>query len=84
MKKKKPANIRKLQRKALELAKPLYARPAALARVKQNIALRNEHIALQEATYRRNENYRLTGQLASTMNPALRNEMFAQKAKLFK
>ena len=76
--------VRKLKRKALELAKPLYARPAALARVKQNIALRNEFVQMQEATYRRNENDRLTGQLASTMNPALRNEMFAQKAKLFK
>ncbi len=80
----KKKNIRKLQRKALELAKPLYARPKALEKVKQNIALRNEHLALQQAAYRRNEHDRLTGQLASTMNPALRNEMFAQKAKLYK
>ena len=78
---KRPARAA-LKRKALELAKPLYARPKALAQKKEAIAARAEHVAQQDAAYRRTEHERLTAQLSGTLQPQLRAELMAQKAKL--
>ena len=78
---KRPARAA-LKRKALELAKPMYARPKALAKKKEAIALRAEHVAQQDAAYRRTEHDRLVGQLSGTLQPQLRAELMAQKAKL--
>ena len=78
---KKPARAA-LKRRAIELAKPMYARPKALAQQKEALAARAEHVAQQAAAYRRNEHERLVGQLGGTLQPQLRAELMAQKAKL--
>ena len=77
--KKRKVNFKK---KALELAKPNYARPRALAVKKEAIAARAEHIAAQDASYRRNEHDRLTAQLSGTIQPSLRQDLLAQRSKL--
>ena len=78
---KRPARAA-LKRKALELAKPLYARPKALAQKKEAISLRAEHVAQQDAAHRRNEIDRLTAQLSGNIQPSLRQDLMAQRSKL--
>ena len=78
----KPKRKVNFKKKALELAKPLYARHKALAVKKEAIAARAEHIASQEAAYRRAEHDRLTAQLSGTLQPSLRQDLMAQRAKL--
>ena len=71
-----------LKRKALELAKPLYARPKALAKIKETTALRQEHVAQQAAIHRRNEHERLTGFINSSLSPGVKNDLMNARGKL--
>ncbi len=71
-----------LQKKAKELAKPLYARPKMMAKVKEGNALMAEHVALTNAAVRRNEHSRLTAMINSTLSPGVRNDLMAQRGKL--
>ena len=71
-----------LKRKALELAKPLYARPKALAKIKETTALRASHLAEQAAIHRKNEHDKLTGYFNSSLSPGVRNDLMAAHAKL--
>ncbi len=82
MKKKAPKTNYK--KRALHLAKPTYARPADHQRQMLRNSLYAEHVAIQNAVYKRNEHDRITSQLGSALSDAARSELFAQKAKLFK
>ena len=78
----KPKRKVNFKKKALELAKPNYARPKAYAAKKEAIALRAEHVAQQDAAHRRNEIDRLTAQLSGNIQPSLRQDLMAQRSKL--
>ena len=78
----KPKRKVNFKKKAKELALPNYARPKALAAKKEAIAARAEHVAAQDASYRRNEIDRLTAQLSGNIQPSLRQDLMAQRSKL--
>jgi hypothetical protein len=72
----------KMKAKAKQLARPLHTRPAALAKHKQSVLLRNEHLAIQDSVYKRNEYDRMTGQVHSGVNPGLHAELVRERSKL--
>ena len=72
----------KMKAKAKQLARPLHTRPAALAKHKQSVLLRNEHLAIQESVHKRNEYDRMTGQIHSNVNPGLHAELVRDRSKL--
>ena len=73
-----------LKAKAKQLARPLYTRPAALAKHKQSVMLRNEHLAIQNAVYKRNEYDKITGHIHSTVHPGLQADLVRERSKLLK
>ena len=79
---KRKAKVPALKRKARELARPLYARPKALEKIKQTTALRAEHIQIQHAAQRRIEHDRLTGLIHSNLAPQIKTELMSQRSKL--
>ena len=72
----------KMRAKARQLARPLHTRPAALARYKQSVLLRNEHLAIQDSVYKRNEYDKRTGHITSNVNPGLQAELVRDRSKL--
>ena len=71
-----------MKAKARQLARPLHTRPAAMAKHKQSVLLRNEHLAIQESVHKRNEYDRMTGQIHSNVNPGLHAELVRDRSKL--
>ena len=73
---------KKYKAKAKEMAKPLYARPKALAKIQETTLLRSQHLAQQERLQKRNEYERMTGQIHSTVQPGLRAALVHERSKL--
>ena len=72
----------KMKAKAKQLARPLHTRPAAMAKHKQSVLLRNEHLAVQDSVYKRNEYDKRTSHIASNVNPGLHAELVRERSKL--
>jgi len=64
------------------MARPLYARPKALAKIQETTFLRSQHLAQQERLQKRNEYDRMTGQIHSTVQPGLRAALVRERSKL--
>ena len=73
-----------MRAKARQLARPLHTRPKDLAKHKQSVLLRNEHLAVQDSVHRRNEYDKLTGALHSNIHPGLMAELMHARTKLLK
>ena len=73
---------KQMRAKAAQLARPLHTRPKALAKHKERVLLRAEHLAIQGAVARKNEYQRMTGQVHSTVIPSLRAELVRERSKL--
>jgi hypothetical protein len=73
---------KQMRAKAKQLARPLYTRPGALAKHKQSVLLRNEHLAIQDSVYRKNEYDKLSGHIHSNIQPGLHADLVRQRSKL--
>ena len=74
-KKKAKATAPALRAKATYYAKPLVNRPKDLAKVKERITLRNEHVAAQNMVHRQNERARINTMLNENVSPQLRSTL---------
>ena len=81
---KKTKATKAMRAKARQLARPLYTRPKDLAKHKQSVLLRNEHIAVQDSVHRRNEYDKLTAAVHSNIHPGLHAELMHERSKLLK
>jgi hypothetical protein len=69
MKKKQPKGLKALKAKAAYLARPLYARPADMHKLKERQTLRNEHLMGQEMLHKKNERERIRVMLKRKHSP---------------
>ena len=82
MKKKQPKGLKALKAKATYLARPLYARPADMHKLKERQTLRNEHLMGQEMLHKKNERDRIRAMLNENISPGLRATLIKNKDML--
>ena len=71
-----------LHAKAAYLARPLYARPADMHKLKERQTLRNEHLVGQEMQHKKNERERIRVMLNENMTPGLRATLIKNRDML--
>jgi hypothetical protein len=71
-----------IRAKAKQLARPLATDAKRLAKYKQSVMLRNEHLAIQDSVYRKNEYDKLSGHIHSSIHPGLHAELVRERSKL--
>ena len=82
MKKKQPKGLKGLKAKAAYLARPLYARPADMHKLKERQTLRNEHLVNQDMLHRKNERERIRVMLNENITPGLRATLIKNRDML--
>ena len=82
MKKKQPKGLKALKAKAAYHARPLYARPADMHKLKERQTLRNEHLVNQDMLHRKNERERIRVMLNENMTPGLRATLIKNREML--
>ena len=82
MKKKQPKGLKALKAKATYLARPLYARPADMHKLKERQTLRNEHLVNQDMLHRKNERERIRVMLNENITPGLRATLIKNRDML--
>ena len=82
MKKKQPKGLKALKAKAAYYARPLYARPADMHKLKERQTLRNEHLVNQDMLHRKNERERIRVMLNENMAPGLRATLIKNRDML--
>ena len=78
----KPKGLKALKAKATYLARPLYARPADMHKLKERQTLRNEHLMGQEMLHKKNERERIRMMLNENMSPGLRATLIKNRDML--
>ena len=78
----KPKGLKALKAKAAYLARPLYARPADMHKLKERQTLRNEHLVNQEMLHKKNERERIRVMLNENMTPGLRATLIKHRDML--
>jgi hypothetical protein len=78
----KTKTTKAMKARAKQIARPLHTRPAALAKHKQSVLLRAEHLAIQDSVYKKNEYDKRTAHIASNVNPGLHDALVRERSKL--
>ena len=78
----KPKGLKALKAKAAHFARPLYARPADMHKLKERQTLRNEHLVGQEMQHKKNERERIRVMLNENMTPGLRATLIKNRDML--
>ena len=74
--------MKALKAKATYLARPLYARPADMHKLKERQTLRNEHLVNQDMLHRKNERERIRVMLNENITPGLRATLIKNRDML--
>ena len=69
-----------LKQKAAYLARPLYARPKDMHKLKERTTLRNEHLLGQAMLHKKNERERISAMIHTNITPQLRQTLMKNRS----
>ena len=69
-----------LKQKAAYFARPLYARPKDMHKLKGSTTLRNEHLLGQAMLHKQNERERISAMIHTKITPALRETLIKNRS----